>query len=66
MGVIAFFLALLFGYTAGNLLCKVGLTKTKRILSYGLETNESDLKTENQKNLPKDYTEWYKKVKENV
>ena len=62
----AFLIALLSAYIAGNLLCKVGLTETKKIFSYSWGTNEDDLKSEKHSKLPKDYTGWYKKVRENV
>ena len=62
----AFLIAVPTAYIAGNLLCKVGLTETKKIFSYSWGTDDKDLEKENQSKLPKDYTEWYKKVKENV
>ena len=64
--IFAFLLTVPMAYITSNLLCKVGLTETKKIFSYSWGIKEDGLKTENQKNLPKDYTEWYKKVKENV
>ena len=64
--IIAFFSALLLAYISGNLLCKVGLTDTKKLFSYGWGKSEDDIKTENQSKLPKDYIEIHKKVKENV
>ncbi|WNE40590.1 MAG: hypothetical protein mread185_000047 [Mycoplasmataceae bacterium] len=64
MTTIAFFLAVLLAYIAGNMLMKVNLGETKKIFTYGF-TDEKDLETANQSKLPSDYTEWYKKIKEN-
>lgn len=66
MAVIAFFLALILAYISGNLLCKVGLTETKKPFSYGWGTSEEELKTENQSKFPSDYLTTYKKIKENI
>lgn len=65
MIVISVFAGLLLAYISGNLLCKVGLFKTKKVMSYWWSDKEN-LKPENYSKLPEDWTTYYKDLKENI
>lgn len=60
--LISGFVGLFLAYITGNLVCKVGLFKTKKLFSYAFKEEEK-MKPDKRAELPSDYATWFKDIK---